>query len=333
MIIRKNTDFFLNDEAKSIFENMDLVRVYNNENNNYVNYNDIESFIESYGVDEVLQSISERNGIDNISIVFDEANIIENPNIVYDINDFYVREINSNDPIYKLTEEVIEEYINTGNESILDLYINESASDVIKNIGGILTSSIPKLQKYGKLFDTDTKEGQIAQSAIKTGEKAMENVKKGDVGHVVGHVAAGINQIRKAGKKEKGVKGAVKSMTNLYRGVYNIHRAGLNPIKAFHSTDKLFGHPVEKGAAAVAATGAALYGANKLRKRYKEKKDMEKRNIISRKIASLRKAYRRLVERAKKVSGSKANILKKAAAKILIMIDKLLSKLKFSKRK
>lgn len=246
--------------------------------------------------------VSEANRIDSEHVVLaiDEADAISNPDLVSNGSiPFVVTPISDQDPIYKLCEDATELWLETENQACLQ----ELADGLFEKLGDLGADAAhylymgthPKLQRLltHHQVEHDSLKTQLKNDRSKYGERRDDRFWKR-------------NQLeRKAFRQE-----------DAQRRLWKVGDRGYHH-DALVGTGYILGKYGSK-AALIAGVGV---GANKLIKAYRNKP----KSVIAKKIASLRKIYSKWMQRAQSSKDSGiVSKLRRGAAKILQVIDKLL---------
>ena len=235
-----------------------------------VNFDDIERLAESYGADYVdaMVAVAEASGIDveYLKVAVNEADIITDPEIVLALPEasVVIAPLSENDIVYQFCEAVLDEYVETQDETVFD-----------------------------KLFT------------------------EGTIGANLKWIGRGLNQVRKDRKEDSFLLHPMRKIRERradheYNARYNWN---------VNNTDD-----VKKNAAGRAKALAKM--PHKFLGKIIDNIDSfqhKPRNVIARKIASLRKLYSKFLERSKQyIDDERASILRRAAYYITKAIDKLL---------
>ena len=254
-----------------------------------VHFADVERLAEDSQVSymEAMATIAEANQIDAslMTVAIDEAEIIENPEIVYEMQNVSVIPISHNDPVYQFCEMAADKFLEQGNEAELDAILTEGIGEIVQ-----------------KVRDQKAKQAGAPAPAPKLVTPPQTPVKES-------------------------VDSWMRDKTNYYRGYKAADTLGdaikdvdwaINTNRKFDEKYGTFGK-IPKAVVANAKT--TIQGLGKTYEQFKDRP----RNVIAKKIASLRLLYGKWMKKAQiEKNAGVASLFKRGAHKVMTIIDKLL---------
>lgn len=299
-----------------------------------VSYSDLAKLAENYNLDilDSLNLVAESNSVDpdNLAIVAEEYSAFEDPETFLYLQEntvVFVNEIPETSLAYQFCEGCVDEYAKTADDFYLDLILDEAGN--VKFFTGdsdYNPNTASEIDKRLNVKNTGYKGGRADNPRVTKNPKETGLTRIRNEWKRTNPFATGRDVYRNLRNHS--------SSKNKYFGLFNKTRAAYGGVKAglntFNSNETLKG-AAKKGAIGAAAVGAAAYGIHKFlqnKDNILKQANNKPKSWIAKKIASLRKLYEKWLARASKETNvNKANAIKKVAAKILTVIDKLLKKL------
>lgn len=132
MLLKDNDSFICKDNIKYLSENESFIPPYsipvfesNDLNTTFINWNDIVSYSNTYSLDPIdtYSKICESNNISNALICVNEEDIIidNTPLSYFKESEIVLRPVSKNTELYKFISEACEDYVDTEDESKLDI--------------------------------------------------------------------------------------------------------------------------------------------------------------------------------------------------------------------
>lgn len=274
-----------------------------------IDFNSIRHLSEQWGIDytDAIVSIAEAGGInlDDVCIAIDEADIIEHPELST-IGPIVVTPLSEDNPEYVLTEYLLEQLMMESEDwdetTLTNLLLEMSWNSLMKELNvfrdkhGFKNADDEKLWRQMARFahpDMHIRDGEEApDSAV---QKVKDAIKK-----------MGGNPIFGSNSSERKPPGGSKSGGSGGSGMQSTN----NPSGALWT--KL----------AMAGIGAAIGGGLLDYNQYRNKP----KSVIAKRIAALRQTYAKFMQRSQSAPNEGIrDRLKHVAAKILGVIDKLMS--------
>lgn len=350
LIIKENYDNnevynnFIMAEESAPFA-IDCVPVVENSNTSlyHIDSKYLKTIAEDYDLElqDAFDVVCEEDSInpDYAALIVEEYELLEDPTMLNDFEHrFFMKECSSNSPEYKLAEACFEEYLNTFDESVFDAILDEAAPNFTL-VGGVANNiDKPKPTKPNyPLTVANGGRGNLTTTGSRTSNaEPGELVVRGNTAPAVGSRGTS-----KSGNSKPNIiditayststdKTSNKNQKQDYSYAGRSTRTGTNTgtgeSNSKSSRLRKIGRYGLKGLAALGVATAAydsINGAIKGAQNYRNRP----RTWLAKKIAALRKLYSKWMNKASNADPKKANIIKRACAKLLKVIDKLMAKL------
>lgn len=295
-----------------------------------IDFNSIRHLSEQWGIDytDAIVSIAEAGGInlDDVCIAIDEADIIEHPELST-IGPIVVTPLSEDNPEYVLTEYLLEQLMMESEDwdetTLTNLLLEMSWNSLMKELNvfrdkhGFKNADDEKLWRQMARFahpDMHIRDGEEApDSAV---QKVKDAIKK-----MGGNPIFGSNSSERkppgGSKSGENNSGAVSKIAGLLPGG---SKSGGSGGSGMQSTNNPSGALWTK--LAMAGIGAAIGGGLLDYNQYRNKP----KSVIAKRIAALRQTYAKFMQRSQSAPNEGIrDRLKHVAAKILGVIDKLMS--------
>ena len=255
----------------------------------------IRTFAESNGLGylDSIVAIIEADGvpIDQVCIAIDEAELIQDPSLI-NMGPVVIRPLSEEDDEFQFCLAVVESYIDTDNESLFDMLLETSIEDAAK---------IKKLEASSRIKDF------VNAAKVKKVE-ATSKLKQ-----------FGLHAKIKKMEAAQALRGFASTASERFQPVKKSVQGVVDKAKQkFSSLTGIGAKPKEEQPAKTEEP--------KIESPKAEVSENVPRSAIAKRIAALRKTYAGFMQRAKEAPNEGVkNRLKKAASKILGVIDKLLA--------
>ena len=102
-----------------------------------VRLEDLSCLVEDHGVsyEDAMNVIAESNGIDmdHLAVAVKETTIMANPDIVNELSNIVISPLPKTDSMYQFTEACVDAFVESGDVSYMDLLVEETTKEAIKN--------------------------------------------------------------------------------------------------------------------------------------------------------------------------------------------------------
>lgn len=314
MSILENAEYLSEDEGRvdpnaiPVFENARL-------DTHIVKFDDMIQLSESYGLDaeECLECVAETNElpVEAITVSINEEDSIANPDIVTIFPQVVINPISENSLAYQFCDAMVDAYAESADEDFLWSIIDEA----------VLNEKMSQ-EEYEKL-DKKFENQKVNSNAWKSYKPATPGAKP-----VKGVQRSWREKIANAVERHNpfGMAYDVYRNKRDFEGGTNRKEAAISAGKALlRNKDFQTG---AKGVAALAVGGLAVKKILGNKDSLLKMADSKPKSWISKKIASLRSIYAKWLRKANMEKNlRRASAMKKVAAAIMNVIDKLMKKL------
>lgn len=265
-----------------------------------IDFNGVRKLAESSGIGylDAIVAITEADGIPigQTCIAIDEAELIENPSLI-NLGPVVIRPLSEEDDEFQFCLEVVEAYIDTDDESLLNMLLESSIED---------TAKIKKLEASSKFKDlANAAKVKKVEAVSKLKQLRLHaKIKKMEAAQALrGFASTASERLQPVKKSVQGVVDKAKSKFSSITGIGVKSKEEQHPSPNQEQKPET---PKEEPKAEVS--------------------EKTPKSAIAKRIAALRKTYAGFMQRAKEAPNEGVkNRLKKAASKILGVIDKLLA--------
>lgn len=288
-----------------------------------IDFNGIRRLSEQHGIDyiDAVIAVAEADGIDldNACIAIDEADIIEYPELST-IGPIVVTPLSEDNPEYVFTEFLLEQFMSESDDwdenELAHLLLEMSWNDLMKELNvfrdknGLKDDAAKKLWNKMARFahpDMHVRSGEEAPSS------AVRKVKDA-IRQMGGNPTFSSGSFTQEPPKSQPPNGSNNSGGNSGSTGSNVLASSIKG--SFGSTGNGLGKKLAVGAGIAAAIDGGILA-------YKQYQDKPK-SVIAKRVAALRGIYQKFLYNAK-ANPEKAGIFKRMAAKVLGVIDKLMS--------
>lgn len=291
-----------------------------------IHVEDILRFSEQNGIDysDAVTAIAESHNLQpsDITVVINEADIVVEPGLVYEFNNVVVAPISEHDHVYQVCEALTEDCLNN---DTLD-YLMEAVCNEIAFISNFAKDKAESMAtaKYGDTIkDLDAKRHKMWKIYSGAWQQIYDRFYNWDTGQWGPQGKP--RRLRHQGLTADDIKALRKRVDDRFKKSSIEWYDRTNAVK---DKQDEYRNRIEKGlnyglhGALLGGTAGAAYGVFKAVQAYRNKP----KSVIAKKIASLRSIYSKWMKRAQssRDSGIAAK-LKRGAAKILQVIDKLMA--------